>query len=71
MLGDVDLYGLYLMGIGSCCIAAKGNFIFSEYIFRFVHISEGYGAVDHVVVCYIVILVICGGSTDDPLQITG
>ena len=70
MLGDVDLYGLYLMGLGSCHIAAQVTLVFAEYILSYVHIREGYGAVNHVIVCYIVIVVVGGGSPNNPLYLT-
>ena len=70
MLGDVEIYDLYLVGLGLCCLAMQGTFVFSEDIFSCSHISDGYGTVDHVIVFYIAILVLGEGSPDDPLYLT-
>ena len=51
VLGDVNVYGLYLMGLVLCHMSAQRTLIFANDIFSCVHISKGYGEGDNVIFC--------------------
>ena len=63
-------YSLYLMGIVSCRLTKKGTLVFVKDIFSCVHISKGYGVADYDILCYIYLVLLGGGYTNNPLHLT-
>ena len=69
-LGSVYVYGLYLMGIVLCCLAAKLTFVSAKDFSAVIKSARDMGQSIIMLFCYIFRVVLGGWFPDDPLYLT-